>query len=197
VLLAGLAGDMRITGIDLSPEMLAIAARNVPAAHLVETDMTEFWLGEQFDVVICVFDTINHLTHFDLWVELFRRVHEHLTADGLFVFDVNTIGRLRMLRGSPAFVQDFGENVMIMDVRAGPGDHVSIWDARIFERFGADLFRLHREQIFELAVSLPRIREALQKDFELLEEASVGDGPVTDESARVFFACRKRSQSVA
>jgi SAM-dependent methyltransferase len=194
-LLQGLAREMRVTGIDLSPEMLAIAARNVSAAHLIEADMTAFSLGERFDVVICAFDTINHLMHFDLWVKLFERASEHLVADGLFVFDVNTVGKLRMLCRSPALVEDFAENVIIVDVGPGVNDDISIWDVRVFERLDRDLFRLHHERIAELGVPLARIREALKKNFELLEEASAGEGPVTDESARVFFACRNRTSA--
>jgi hypothetical protein len=34
---------------------------------------------------------------------------------------------------------------------------------RVFEKREEDLFRLHRERIFELGVPLARIREALQK----------------------------------
>jgi SAM-dependent methyltransferase len=183
---------MRITGIDLSAEMLKVATRNVPEARFVEGDITAFSLGEQFDVVICVFDTINHLTRFELWADLFDRAHEHLIEDGLFVFDVNTVGRLRLLCRSPAWIADFAENVMIMDVNPGAGDDISLWDIRVFEPREDGLFRLHRERISELGVPLARIREALSKNFALLEEAGPDEGPVTDESPRVFFACRNR-----
>jgi len=54
-----------ITGLDLSSQMLALARSRVPNAHLIETDIASFSLGEEFDVVICVFDTLNHLVTFD------------------------------------------------------------------------------------------------------------------------------------
>jgi dTDP-3-amino-3,4,6-trideoxy-alpha-D-glucopyranose N,N-dimethyltransferase len=57
--LADLATDMRVVGIDASPEMLAIAAENVGRAQLVEADMTAFSLDDQFDVVICIYNSIN------------------------------------------------------------------------------------------------------------------------------------------
>ena len=191
-LLAGLAGGMRLTGIDLSPEMLKIAARNVPGARFVEGDITAFSLGERFDAVICVFDTINHLPRFDLWVELFDRVHEHLATGGLFVFDVNTTGRLRTLCRGPAVTADLGENVLIMDVKPGAHDDEATWEIRVFERDEGGLFRLHRERITELGVPLARIREAIGKHFDVLEESSPRGGPVTDDSPRVFFAFRNR-----
>ena len=192
VMLAGLAGDMTMTGVDLSPQMLAIAAETVPGARLVEADITSFALGAKFDVAICVFDTLNHLPRFSSWLELFDRVHEHLTEDGLFVFDVNTVGRLRRMWRGPAFAEDFGQNTVVMDVTPGGGD-LSIWDVRIFERLSDDQFRLHSESIPELGVPLDRIRAALAENFELLEQADLDYGAATDESNRVFFLYRHRS----
>jgi SAM-dependent methyltransferase len=192
--LAGLARDLEVTGIDVAPEMLAIAAANVPQARFVQAEITEFALGSRYDVVICVFDTVNHLDRFCSWIELFDRVHEHLADGGLFAFDVNTTGRLRRLWQGPAFAQDFGPDTVIMDVTPGGGD-LSLWDVRIFERLGADLYRLHHETIPELGVPLEQIRLALAARFELLEETDLDDGPVTDESNRVFFAYRHRSAS--
>lgn len=190
-LLTALADDMPVTGVDRSAEMLAIAAKQAPTARLVESDMTTFSLGTKFDVVICFFDTLNHLPTFDLWRELFDRVREHLVAGGLFLFDVNTTGRLRGLCRGTGYVEDFGEHTLIMTFAAE--DAVTIWDTRIFERLGADLFRLHREVTPELAVPLATIRTTLDPDFELLDEADIDGGTVSDEAERVYFAYRRRN----
>ena len=197
-MLAGLTPDLAVTGVDKSPEMLAIAARRGLRAELVQADMTEFSLGTRFDVVICVFDTLNHLAQFESWREMFDRVHEHLADDGLFVFDVNTVGRLRRLWQGPAFAADFGENTMVMDVLpAGRGDNgtgeLSTWTVRIFERGVGDTFRLHAERIPELGVPLATIRETLAANFDVLEETGLDGAPATDESSRAFFACRHRT----
>lgn len=191
-MLAPLAGDMLVTGVDRSPEMLAIAAKQAAAARLVESDMTTFWIGAKFDVVICVFDTLNHLTSFDLWRELFGRVREHLVEGGLFLFDVNTTGRLRGLCRGPGYVDDFGEHTLIMTFAADDDEDVISWDTRIFERLDGDIFRLHREVTRELGVPLATIRATLDPHFELLEECDLDGGTVSDESERVFFAYRHR-----
>jgi SAM-dependent methyltransferase len=193
--LAGLAADLPVAGVDRSPEMLAVAARSVPAARLVHADVTSFSLGTRFDVVICVFDTLNHLPSLEAWGAMFERVHEHLADDGLFFFDVNTTGRLRRLWQGPAFAADFGENTMIMDVLpagSADGGELSTWTVRIFERIDGDMFRLHEERIPELGVPLATIREVLAPRFDLLAEAELDGGPVSDESSRVFFAYRRR-----
>jgi len=189
--LAGLAPGLRTTGVDRSPEMLATAERNVPTASLVEADITTFSLGTRFDVVICVFDTLNHLPTFDSWLKVFGQVHAHLAEGGLFVFDVNTVGRLRRLSQAPGYVEDFGPHTLIMDVTAG-GGNLSLWDVRIFEQVDGDQFRLHHERIPELGVPLTMIHEALVADFELLEATDPDGGRATDDSNRVYFAYRHR-----
>lgn len=189
--LADLAADMRVVGIDASSEMLAVAVEKVGRVQLVEADMTAFSFDDQFDVVMCIYSSINHLLSFESWVKLFDRVHEHLSAGGLFVFDVNTIGRLHRLGQAPPWVQDFGENTLVMNVTPAGGE-ISIWDVRIFERLRGEEYRLHHESIAELGVPLARIRTALIANFELLEETSSDGSPVTDESDRVFFTYRHR-----
>jgi len=194
-ILAGLAPGLRVTGIDRSPEMLAAAARNAVGASLVEADITTFSLGTRFDVVICMFDTLNHLPTFDSWRKLFGQVHAHLAEGGLLVFDVNTVGRLRRLSHGPAYVEDFGPHTLIMDVTPG-GGNVSLWDVRIFERVNGDEFRLHHERIPELGVPLTVIHEALADNFELLEATDPDGGRATDESNRVYFVYRHRASAL-
>ena len=188
-LLAGLAPRLQVTGIDRSPEMLAIAAARLPGARLVQGDMTAFRLPERFDVVICMFDTLNHVPAFAGWLTLFSCVHEHLAEGGLFIFDVNTAGRMRGLDGAPPYLDEFDGNVVVMSVRSA-GEWLSLWRTRIFEHLQDDLYRLHDERIYELAVPLDQVRAALAGRFELLAEASLDGSPAGDESDRVFFAYR-------
>lgn len=192
-LLAGLSAGLDLTGVDQSHEMLAKASVNVPGATLVNADMTKIELGARFDVVICMFDTLNHLSEFVSWLELFDRVHEHLADGGLFVFDVNTTGRLRGLSRALPYAQGFGDHTLIMSISPAHGN-VVLWETKIFERLtgDGDLYRLHHEQIYELAVPLDTIREALTLHFEVLEETDLEDRPVSDDSERIYFACRHR-----
>jgi SAM-dependent methyltransferase len=193
-LLQDLAADLAVAGVDRSVEMLDAAARNVPSARLIEADMTGFSAGNRFDVVICMFDTLNHLPAFESWLDLFERVDEHLAEGGLFIFDVNTTGRFRRLWYDSWFGRDFGPHMVVMDVNPGGGD-LSIWEVKIFEHLGGDQYRLHHEIIPELGVPLAEIQAALEPRFELLGMEDIDDGPVSDESERVYFVFRHRAVS--
>ncbi len=183
-----------LTGLDLSPEMLAVAQEKVPGARFIEGDMKAFSLRETFDVVICVFDTMNHLLSFGDWQSMFDVVHDHLAEAGLFIFDVNTLGELRRLGEEPPWVYDFDRGVAIIDVtfaEDGMSEGLSEWDIRIFEHAGDGHYELHHEQIGEFAVPLSQIKAALEGKYLLLEETDErGDLP-TDESVKGHFCYRR------
>jgi SAM-dependent methyltransferase len=194
-ILARLETTATLTGLDRSPEMLAIAAAKVPGAQLLEGDMADFDLGRRFDVVACVFDSINHLLDVASWASLLECVHRHLADDGLFVFDVNTVGELHRLGEELPWIYDFGGGTAIIDVTfaldpAGCG--VTDWDIRIFERVADTRYELHHEKIGELALPLARVRELVADRFELLEEVDEDGLPAADTSVKAYYALRRK-----
>ena len=194
-ILARLATGAQLTGLDRSPEMLAMAAAKVPGAQLVEGDMSSFDLGRRFDVIVCVFDSVNHLLEVGSWASLFACVHAHLAEDGLFVLDVNTVGELHRLGDEPPWVYDFDGGTAVIDVSfaLGPdGVGVTDWDIRIFERVTATRYELHHERIGELALPLERVRGLLTGWFELLEEVDEDGLPATDTSIKAYYALRRK-----
>lgn len=85
-----------VVGLDASPQMLAYAvertARLPKSAQkrlrFVPGDIRSFRLGRRFPLVLCAFNSVQHLYgRFD--VERFlQRVRAHLAPGGLFAFDV-------------------------------------------------------------------------------------------------------------
>jgi len=194
-ILARLTTSAALVGLDRSPKMLAIAAAKVPGARFVECDMRSFDLGKRFDVVVCVFDTINHLLDVGSWASLIESAHRHLATDGLFVLDVNSVGELRRLGDEPPWVYDFDRGTAIIDVtfaEADDGLGITDWDIRVFERVTPTRFELHHERIGELALPLARVRELLDDLFELLEEVDEDGLAATDESVKAYYALRRK-----
>jgi SAM-dependent methyltransferase len=186
-----LDSDYEVTGVDLSAKMLEIAARKVPRARLIHADMTRVALDERFDVVLCVYDSINHLLKFAQWEAVFDRAHAHLEDGGLFVFDVNTERRLASFVPLPAVTQWFGEgNLMVLDVVDG-GKGVFVWSIRVFEHLGDGSYRLHTEDIREVAFPADRIRRGLQKRFRRVWTYDEERSRPSSASGRLHFVCRK------
>lgn len=187
-------------GLDQSPEMLAVAADQAPGAELLQGDLSSFCLGRTFDVIICVFDTLNHLLAFEDWLSAFDAVDAHLADGGLFVFDVNTLGELARLGDDPPAVYDFGRGVALVDVafaHDGEASGMSQWDIRIFEDLGGCRYRLHHERIGELAVGLARVRAAVEERFEVLELTDERGGPAGDDSVKAHFVVRRAPERSA
>ena len=86
-----LAMHYQVWGLDASSKMLSIAKKKVPSARLFRADMVNFALAEKFDVICCVFDSINHVLSFAAWKQLFANVRRHLSPQGVFIFDINTL----------------------------------------------------------------------------------------------------------
>ena len=78
------------TGVDVSKHQLRHARRNAPGARFVASDIRTLALDETFDVMTCMFDSLNYLTRSSDLLKAFRVARRHLAEDGVFVFDMNT-----------------------------------------------------------------------------------------------------------
>jgi SAM-dependent methyltransferase len=81
-----------VFGVDRSPEMLAVAARNCrnPKVCFLQQDIRCLRLPCPVDLITANFDTMNHLlTEADLRLA-FRRISENLQPGGHFIFDLIT-----------------------------------------------------------------------------------------------------------
>jgi SAM-dependent methyltransferase len=87
---AGLvARGFRVTGLDISEEMLSYARRNAPEAEFVRADARSFALPPVFGAVVSTFDSLNHFLRMEELSAVFRNVRAALRPGGLFFFDVN------------------------------------------------------------------------------------------------------------
>jgi SAM-dependent methyltransferase len=77
-------------GLDQSRHQLRYARHNAPQAHLLCGDLRTFNIGRAFDVITCLYDSLNYLTRAADLERVFRTVRQHLKPDGCLIFDMNT-----------------------------------------------------------------------------------------------------------
>ena len=88
------ASGARLTGVDLSPAMLALAREKLSAAglekrvRLVRGDMRSVRLDRRFDLVIIGLNSLMHLTDQAEQLETLRTAAAHLTPHGRLVVDL-------------------------------------------------------------------------------------------------------------
>ena len=187
--LARLRPHYEVTGVDLSPEMLAVALRKLPGVELLEGDMTSVRLGRRFDAVLCLYDSVNHLLRWRDWERFFDTARAHLEPRGVLVFDVNTETRLASLAAAPPVVQLFDGNILLMDVTgAKPG--VVEWHLRVIEQTGQTRYRLHDSTIPERGFPAKRIRAALEERFRRVHVLDPLRSRPSSRAGRLWFVCR-------
>lgn len=101
---------LQMTGIDLSQEMLWIAAQKARKQGLgipfIQQDMRKLRLHRQMDAVIATCDGVNYLlTDADV-LAFFRAAYDALAPGGLIAFDVSTPWKLKNVLGNELICED-------------------------------------------------------------------------------------------
>lgn len=86
-----------VLGCDISSGMISEARRKLPAYAdcFFVADMRELPALGQFDLVLCVDDALNYLLTDEQLEATFEGVADLLTPEGMFVFDMNSLGTYR------------------------------------------------------------------------------------------------------
>ncbi len=96
-----LAG-LKMTGVDLSGEMLAAAMKKAGDAGcripFIRRNMTELELPRRVHAVLCTCDGVNYLNKADA-LRFFEHAHACLRPGGVLLFDVSTPHKLRNVLG--------------------------------------------------------------------------------------------------
>jgi SAM-dependent methyltransferase len=82
-----LAGDYEVSGLDLSPELLAAARARCPTVSLYEGDMTGFDLGTTFDVITCLFSAIAYVRTLENLRRSLATFARHLNPGGVVLVE--------------------------------------------------------------------------------------------------------------
>jgi len=85
----------QVVGIDRSPAMLEAARRKAKAAGVeipfLCQDVKGLKLKEKFDLVLCLYDSLNYLLEEEGLLAAFRAVRRVMEPGGAFFFDMNSL----------------------------------------------------------------------------------------------------------
>lgn len=189
-LLEILAKKYKVMGLDDSVGMLEVARKRMPDANFFHGDMSNFRLETNFDVIVCIYDSINHLIKFSEWRSMFRRTAEHLELRGLFIFDMNTVEFLNKLNTSKPSISHFSDNTMTIGAEPDE-DGITTLKVEVSEKQPDGTTRIHKTDIPETSFSLEQVQTALEEYFTVL--GKLGEQRFTGWTAddnKVVFVCR-------
>ena len=82
-----LMADFDYVGMDISPDMLALARLNAPGATFIQGDMTDFRVSEPFDAILITARSISYLLNNTELLATFNHIYAALVDDGFLAFD--------------------------------------------------------------------------------------------------------------
>jgi ubiquinone/menaquinone biosynthesis C-methylase UbiE len=92
-----LASDFCCTGLDLHEEMLRVARKNVPNATFVRANMTDFRLGNKFDVILCMSSAIGLVRTYSNLDKTIKNFSNNLKNGGIVIIESDSFSCSRSL----------------------------------------------------------------------------------------------------
>lgn len=183
-----------VIAVDNSPEMLSTAMdkkmENGRKIQYLLQDMRSLDMFGTIDVTVCTLDSLNHLDGFDDVKRVFERVYLFCEPDGLFIFDINTEYKHKVVLGEHTFIYDV-DDVYCVWQNSCKNSRVKIeLDFFVPEK---DVYRRYSETFFENAYPLNDVKQVLEEiGFEVLSVIdSDTQKKVSDTTQRAVFIAKK------
>lgn len=189
--LISLKEKFEVSGLDLSAEMLTLAKQKLSDTKLYIGDMSNFNIDQKFDLIISMYDSINHLENIDAWKDCFSSVTKHLNKSGLFIFDINTLKKLNTMSQASDFEVKLTNKNLKMKVSKVDQNKFN-WNIKVFSLdTGFNPVSIEEDNITELSFEIEEIQNMLRDcNLEVLETTELFGNPATENSNRIYFVCR-------
>lgn len=148
---------IRAAGMDFSAGMIEIARKGDPAIPYDVADMITYRPAEQFDLVTCTGDALNHIADLADVERIFRNVYAYTSPDGYFIFDILNENEVST---SEPFEMDFSETVRVWFQMTRPGDKQVKLTVRVYEHGQLQFEENIRETIHDPAAICDLLRKS-------------------------------------
>jgi ubiquinone/menaquinone biosynthesis C-methylase UbiE len=186
---------LRITGVDLSEEMLTVAQQKAQSLSqpplFVCQNLRELQLPRGVDLAVCALDSLDYILDPEDCAQAIRRVYRVLNPGGIFIFDVNTPEKLRAMDGQ-VFLDEDEDVFCVWRGEFDENTNICSYGMDLFQR-RADLWQRSFEEHQEYAYSQAQLTGYL-KDAGFMDIRVYGDcrmeAPAPGEQ-RIYFSARK------
>lgn len=186
---------LRVTGVDLSEEMLTVASQKAQEMEkppmFVCQPLQALRLPVAVDLAVCALDSLDYITDPEDCTEALRRVYKALNPGGIFLFDVNTPEKLRAMDGQ-VFLDEDDDVYCVWRGEFDEETNICSYGMDLFQRQGK-LWERSFEEHREYAYSREQLTTYL-KDAGFTHIRVYGDrrleAPAEGEQ-RIYFSARK------
>ena len=181
-----------VTGMDLSPAMLKIAAdkfkENGMPQKLVAANMTSIPLKKKFDAVLCLYDSINYLRHPAVLRKTIEEISTVTKSGGFFIFDVCTIKNSQKYFSNNSMFEDMGNVKYKRNCRFHYSNNIQE-NLFIIEYNGERFEEKHLQRIYSINEVRRIISGSPFKTRGIFDDLTFNPG--TENSGRVHFVLQR------
>ncbi len=163
------------SGMDFSSGMIAIAREADPDGHYDVADMITYRPEQQYDLVTCTGDAVNHIPELSDVAKIFRNVYAYTAPGGYFIFDLLNE---REVSDSDPFESDFEEHLRVWFQMTRPAENKVTLTIRVYEHDTLQLEEHIRETIHDPQTVCSLLKQAgfssVRCSDRLLEDALPG-----------------------
>ena len=186
---------LRVTGVDLSEDMLTVAwekAQNLPEPpQFVCQPLQNLHLPRGVDLAVCALDSLDYITDPRDCAQAIRRIYKALNPGGIFIFDVNTPEKLRAMDGQ-VFLDEDDDVYCVWRGEFDEETNICSYGMDLFQRQGK-VWQRSFEEHREYAYSRQQLEQFL-RDAGFTHIEVYGDRiftPPREGEQRIYFKARK------
>ncbi|MGT2743249.1 class I SAM-dependent DNA methyltransferase [Streptococcus plurextorum] len=187
----------KVTGLDLSADMLTIAKKRAVSANqkidFVEGNMLDLSHVGKFDLVTCYSDSICYMQDEAEVGDVFREVFNVLEDGGVFIFDVHSTYQTDQIFPGYSYHENADDFAMVWDTYADEAPHSVVHELTFFIKDEDGRFtrfdEIHEERTYEILTYDILLEQAGFKSFKVY--ADFEDKEPGGTSARLFFVVQK------
>ena len=155
---------MQVTAVDMSEEMLCIAAQKAQEVEnrpqFVCQKLQELKLPRGVDLAVCALDSLDYILDPADCQKAIRQVYKALNPGGVFIFDVNTPEKLQAMDGQ-VFLDENEDTFCVWRGEFDYQTNICSYGMDLFQRQG-DLWQRSFEEHQEYAYSRQQLVEYLK-----------------------------------
>ena len=186
---------LRVVGVDLSEEMLTVAAQRAQEADIFVQytcqPLQQMRLPRGVDLAVCALDGLDYILDPADCAEAIRRVYKALNPGGMFIFDVNTPEKLRAMDGQ-VFLDEDDDVYCVWRGEFDEQTNICSYGMDLFQRRG-EIWERYFEEHREYAYTRQQLTQFL-KDAGFTHIRVYADGLLEAPRAgeqRIYFSARK------
>lgn len=157
------------------------------AVNFMIQDMAEFSSADKFDLIVSFFDSLNYLTDIDQLHNCFENAASSLTKNGLFIFDMNSLGRIKTIEEKSFAIEGDSYECFWEDI-VKPED--SLWQVKLKICPNNDQLpcfeEIHSERGYKIKTILRLLKNSGFKAVDVYNAFSFAEGQNTSD--RLYFA---------